>query len=174
MLRSRYLPLYLIHCCNRKQHNSPKKQGLQSFLEPYKIYCKSVQKNVCQKKRKRKNKEEKKKKKGEKRRKKRKNSSKFFFLTWQPPPTIAVLCWPLLYTIQYTFNRAGLGEARTPTPQWGSMLTFGWKCGCLRKKYSHSVVRNVLRTNHSLGNVVVCTKSIVTQLSGMYCGPTTV
>ena len=96
MLRFRYLPLCLIPCCNRKQHNSPKKQGLQTFFEPYKIYCKSVQKIVRKKKkkeekgRKKKRKRRKKKKKEAKRRKKKEKMERIkqvLFSDVAPPPT---------------------------------------------------------------------------------------
>ena len=95
MLTFRYLPLCLISCCIRKQHNSPKKQGLQTFFEPYKIDCKSVQKIVRkkeEKRRKRKKKEEKKKKKEAKRRKKKEKMEKIkqvLFSDVAPPNYIA-------------------------------------------------------------------------------------
>ena len=101
MLRSRYLPLYLIHCCNRKQHNSPKKQGLQSFLEPYKNYRKSVQKKRLSEKKK---KEEQRREKEEKRRKKKEKKEKLkqvLFSDVATPPhySCALLTTAIHYTV---------------------------------------------------------------------------
>ena len=62
MLRSQYLPLYIIPCCNKKQH----------------FFCNHT-KFIVRVYKKRQKKEE---------RKKWKKSSRCFFLTWQPPPPI--------------------------------------------------------------------------------------